>query len=89
MKLKPLGDRVVVKPKAVEAVTAGGLIIPDSSKEKPLEGVVVAVGRGTKDIEMELKVDDNVLYGKYVGTEITYEGVEYLIMRQADILAIL
>lgn len=89
MKLRPLGDKVVVKPKAVETKTAGGLIIPENSKEKPLEGVVVAVGKGTKDIEMELQENDNVLYGKYVGTEVTYEGVEYLIMRQSDILVVL
>lgn len=89
MKLRPIGDRVIVKPKAVETKTAGGLIIPESSKEKPLEGVIVAVGKGTKDIKMELNIDDVVLYGKYVGTEVTYEGVEYLVMRQSDILVIL
>lgn len=89
MNLKPLADRVVVQPKAVEERTAGGLIIPDNSKEKPLEGVVVAVGNGTKDIVMELKVGDKVLYGKYAGTEIAHQGSDYLIMRQSDILAII
>ncbi len=89
MKLKPLADRVVIQPKAAEQKTAGGLIIPDNSKEKPLEGEVVAVGKGTSEIEMELKVGDSVLYGKYAGTEITFEGQEYLIMRQSDVLAII
>ncbi len=89
MNLKPLADRVVILPKAQEEKTASGLIIPDASKEKPLEGEVVAVGRGTKDIEMELSVGDKVLYGKYSGTEISYEGKSYLIMRQSDVMAIL
>ncbi|MBE9488369.1 MAG: co-chaperone GroES [Bacteroidetes bacterium] len=89
MKIQPLADRVVVEPKALEHKTAGGLIIPDTNKEKPLEGVVLAVGAGTKDIAMEVKVGDNVLYGKYSGTEVSVENEEYLIMRQSDILAIL
>ncbi len=89
MNIKPLADRVLIEPKAAEEKTAGGLIIPDTAKEKPLEGVVIAVGNGTKDTTMEVKVGDNVLYGKYAGTEITYEGKEYMIMRQSDILAIL
>lgn len=89
MKIKPLADRVLVEPKAAEAVTAGGLIIPDTTKEKPLEGTVVAAGPGSKDVEMEVKVGDVVLYGKYAGTEITVEGNEYLMMRQSDIMAIL
>lgn len=89
MNIKPLADRVVVQPKAVEQKTAGGIIIPDNSKEKPLEGEVVAVGCGTKDIAMEVKVGDKVLYGKYAGTEINHDGKDYLIMRQSDILAII
>ncbi|MFI3314077.1 MAG: co-chaperone GroES [Rikenellaceae bacterium] len=89
MNIKPLADRVLIEPKAAELKTAGGLIIPDSAKEKPLEGVVVAVGNGTADVKMEVAVGDKVLYGKYAGTEITIEGGEYLIMRQNDLLAIL
>lgn len=89
MNIKPLADRVLVEPKAAEVKTASGLIIPDSAKEKPLEGVVVAVGKGTSEVEMEVKVGDNVLYGKYAGTEITIEGKEYLMMRQNDLFAIL
>ncbi|MFI3322311.1 MAG: co-chaperone GroES [Rikenellaceae bacterium] len=89
MNIKPLADRVLVEPKAAEMKTASGLIIPDSAKEKPLEGVVIAVGKGTSEIEMEVKVGDKVLYGKYAGTEITYDGKEYLIMRQNDLMAIL
>lgn len=87
MNIKPLADRVVVEPKAIEQKTAGGLIIPDTNKEKPLEGIVLAVGAGTKEIAMEVKVGDKVLYGKYAGTEVTVDGQELLIMRQADILA--
>ena len=89
MALIPLADRVVVQTKEVETKTAGGLIIPDNSKEKPLEGIIIAVGRGTKDIEMELTVGVRVLFSKYAGTEVTYEGNDYLIMRQSDIMAIL
>ncbi len=89
MNLKPLADRVVIEPKPAETKTAGGLIIPDNAKEKPLEGVVVAVGPGTADVKMEVKNGDTVLYGKYAGTEITVGGKEYLIMRQNDILAII
>ncbi len=89
MKIKPLADRVLIEPKEAEAVTSGGLIIPDTNKEKPLEGTVVAVGAGTKDIEMEVAVGDTVLFGKYAGTEISNDGKDYLIMRQSDILAIL
>ena len=88
MNLKPLADRVVIEPKPAETKTAGGLIIPDNAKEKPLEGVVVAVGPGTTEVKMEVKNGDTVLYGKYAGTEITVDGKEYLIMRQNDILAI-
>ncbi len=89
MNLKPLADRVVIEPKPAETKTAGGLIIPDNAKEKPLEGVVVAVGPGTTEVKMEVKNGDTGLYGKYAGTEITVDGKEYLIMRQNDILAII
>ena len=89
MNVKPLADRVLVKPAAAEEETVGGIIIPDSAKEKPLKGEVIAVGNGTKDEEMVLKAGDQVLYGKYAGTEIEVEGDTYLIMRQSDILATL
>lgn len=89
MKIKPLADRVVIEPKAAEQKTAGGLIIPDTNKEKPLEGVVLAAGPGTNDVVMEVKPGDKVLYGKYAGTEVTVDGKELLIMRQADVLAII
>lgn len=89
MKIKPLADRVLVEPKAAEEKTAGGLFIPETAKERPLEGKVVAVGSGTKDITMEVKIGDCVLYGKYAGTEINVEGKEYLIMKQSDIFAII
>ena len=79
----------MVKPAAAEEKTLGGIIIPDSAKEKPLKGEVVAVGNGTKDEEMVVKVGDNVLYGKYAGTEIEFEGEKYLMMRQSDIFAII
>ena len=87
MNIKPLADRVVVEPAAAEK-TVGGIIIPDTSKEKPLHGKVVAVGNGTKDEQMVLKVGDEVLYGKYSGTELDLDGKNYLIMRQSDVLAI-
>lgn len=89
MNIKPIGDRVVISPKEAETKTASGLYIPDSAKEKPLQGTVAAVGPGTSEVTMEVKAGDTVLYGKYAGTEITVDGVEYLIMRQNDILAIL
>lgn len=89
IKIKPLGDRIVVEPKAQEEKTAAGIIIPDSTKERPFEGVVLAVGAGTKDIEMELTVGDKVLYGKYAGTEVTHEGETYLVMKQGDVFAVL
>ena len=89
MKVKPLADRVLVKPAPIEEKTAGGIIIPDTAKEKPLKGEVVAVGQGTKDEEMVVKKGDKVLYGKYAGTEIEIDDEEYLIMRQSDILAII
>lgn len=87
--IKPLADRVVVEPKEAETKTASGLYIPDTAKEKPQQGTVVAVGPGTKDVEMEVKVGDAVLYGKYAGTEVTFEDKKYLIMKQSDILAII
>ncbi|MBQ1723526.1 MAG: co-chaperone GroES [Muribaculaceae bacterium] len=89
MIIKPLGDRVLVEPAQAEEVTAGGIIIPDSAKEKPLKGKVIAVGNGTKDEEMIVKAGDVVLYGKYAGTEIELDGAKYLIMRQSDILGII
>jgi chaperonin GroES len=87
MTLKPLSDRVLIKPAPAEQKTAGGIIIPDSAKEKPLKGEIIAVGPGTKDETMQLAVGDSVLYGKYSGTEIELDGEKYLIMRQSDILA--
>ena len=87
--IKPLADRVVVEPKEVETKTASGLYIPDTAKEKPQQGTVIAVGPGTKDVEMEVKVGDVVLYGKYAGTEVSFEDKKYLIMKQSDILAII
>lgn len=89
MSIKPLADRVLVKPAAAEEKTVSGIIIPDTAKEKPLKGEVVAVGKGTKDEEMVVKQGDKVLYGKYAGTEIEIDGVQYLIMRQSDILGII
>lgn len=88
MNIKPLADRVLIEPAAAEEVTMSGIIIPDSAKEKPLKGKVLAVGHGTKDEEMALKEGDIVLYGKYAGQEIEVEGVKYLMMRQSDVLAI-
>ena len=88
MNIKPLADRVLVVPAPAEEKTIGGIIIPDTAKEKPLKGEVVAVGNGTKDEEMIVKVGDPVLYGKYAGTELELDGTKYLIMRQSDILAI-
>jgi len=89
MNIKPLADRVLVKPATAEEKTVGGIIIPDSAKEKPLKGEVVAAGNGTKEEEMVVKAGDAVLYGKYAGTEIEWDGESYLIMRQSDILAII
>ena len=89
MNIKPLADRVLIKPAAAEEKTVGGIIIPDSAKEKPLKGEVKAVGQGPKDEEMVVKEGDTVLYGKYAGTEVEFEGEKYLIMRQSDILAII
>ncbi|MDR1719912.1 MAG: co-chaperone GroES [Dysgonamonadaceae bacterium] len=89
MNIKPLADRVLIKPAAAEEKTVGGIIIPDSAKEKPLKGEVIAVGDGTKDEKMVLKPGDKVLYGKYAGTEIELDGEQYLIMRQSDVLAVI
>ena len=89
MAIKPLADRVLIEPAAAEEKTIGGIIIPDTAKEKPLQGKVVATGNGTKDEEMVVKEGDTVLYGKYAGTELEYDGKKYLVMRQSDILAIL
>ncbi|MCC6864589.1 MAG: co-chaperone GroES [Ignavibacteria bacterium] len=94
MNLKPLGDRVIVKPKAPEEKTKGGIILPDTAQEKPMEGKVVAVGNGKTDdtgkkVAMDLKVGDNVLYGKYSGTEVKVNDEEYLIMRESDVYAVI
>ena len=89
MAVRPLSDRVLVKPNPAEEKTAGGLFIPDTAKEKPLMGKVIAVGPGTADIAMEVKVGDTVTYGKYAGTELNYEGESYLVMKQADIIAVI
>jgi chaperonin GroES len=86
--IKPLADRVVVEPAPAEATTAGGIIIPDTAKEKPQRGTVVAVGNGKKDEPMTVKVGDTVLYGKYAGTEVSIDGKDYLMMRESDIFAI-
>lgn len=88
MNIKPLADRVLVEPAAAEEMTAGGIYIPDTAKEKPQRGVVVAVGPGKKDEPTTVKAGDTVLYGKYSGTELQYEGKDLLIMRESDILAI-
>ena len=88
LNIKPLADRVLVEPAAAETKTSSGIIIPDTAKEKPQRGTVVAVGPGTKDNPVTLKEGDTVLYGKYAGTELSHEGSDYLIMKEADILAI-
>lgn len=87
--IKPLADRVLVQPEAAEETTASGIIIPDTAKEKPQRGTVVAVGNGKKDEPLTVKAGDTVLYGKYSGTEITVDDIEYLIMRESDIFAII
>ena len=89
MNIKPLADRILIAPAKAEEKTIGGIIIPDTAKEKPLQGEVLAVGNGTKDEEMVLKKGDKVLYGKYSGTEIELDNEKYLIMRQSDVLAVL
>ena len=88
LNIKPLADRVLVEPKEAETKTASGIIIPDNAKEKPQKGTVVAVGNGKKDEPLTVKVGDNVLYGKYGGTELKLDGKDYLMMRESDILAI-
>lgn len=88
IKIKPLADRVVVLPSPAETKTASGIIIPDTAKEKPQEGTIVAVGTGKVDEPLTVKVGDKILYGKYAGTELKWEGKDYLIMREADVLAI-
>ena len=87
--IKPLADRVLIEPKEDETKTAAGIYIPDTAKEKPQQGTVVAAGPGKKDEPMEVKVGDQVLYGKYAGTEVTVDDKKYLIVKQSDILAIL
>jgi len=89
IKVKPLADRVLVEPAAAETKTSGGIIIPDTAKEKPMRGKIVAVGNGKPDEPMTVKAGDTVLYGKYAGTEINIDGEEYLIMRESDIYAII
>lgn len=87
--IKPLADRVLIEPKEAETKTASGIYIPDTAKEKPQQGTVIAVGPGKKDEPMEVKAGDQVLYGKYAGTEVTVSEKKYLIVKQSDILAIL
>ena len=86
--IKPLADRVLIEPLQAETKTASGIIIPDNAREKPQKGTVVAVGPGTKDEKVTVKVGDTVLYGKYAGTELKFDGTDYLMMRESDILAI-
>ena len=89
LKIKPLADRVLIEPAEAETTTISGIIIPDTAQEKPQKGIVVAVGNGTKDHEMSVKIGDQVLYGKYSGTELKFEGNDYLMMRESDLLAII
>ncbi|RLD38585.1 MAG: co-chaperone GroES [Bacteroidetes bacterium] len=89
LNIKPLADRVIIEPAAAEEKTAGGIIIPDTAKEKPSKGIVVAVGPGTKDNPVTVKAGDVVLYGKYAGTEISFENKDFMIMRESDIVAII
>ena len=89
MNIQPLADRVLIEPAEAEQRTASGIIIPDTAKEIPQRGKVLAVGKGTKDHEMTVKVGDNVLYGKYSGTEIDIDGTKYMIMKESDIYAII
>lgn len=89
VKGKPLADRVLIEPQEAETKTASGIYIPDSAQEKPMQGKVVAVGPGTKDVKMELKVGDTVLYGKFSGSEITVDNNDYVIMRQSDVFLVL
>ncbi len=89
MNVKPLADRVLVEPSEAETTTSSGIIIPDTAQEKPQKGTIVATGDGKKDEPLTVKVGDTVLYGKYSGTELKYEGKDYMIMRESDILAII
>jgi len=89
LNITPLSDRVLIEPVAAETQTASGIFIPDTAKEKPQKGTVVAVGKGNKDHDMTVKIGDTVLYGKYAGTDLKFEGKDYLIMREDDILAII
>jgi chaperonin GroES len=89
LQIKPLADRVIIEPAAAETQTASGIIIPDTAKEKPQKGTVVAIGNGKKDEPLTVKVGDTVLYGKYAGTDLKFDGKDYLIMREEDILAII
>jgi len=89
LSIRPLADRVIIEPSAAETKTASGIIIPDTAQEKPQEGIVVAAGNGKPDEPMTVKIGDKVLYGKYAGTEFKFEGADYMIMREADILAII
>ena len=89
LNIKPLADRVLVEPAQAETKTASGIIIPDTAKEKPQKGTIVAIGNGTKDEPLTVKVGDSVLYGKYAGTDLKLEGKNYLIMRESDVLAII
>ena len=89
MNIRPLADRVLIKPSPAETKTASGIIIPDTAQEKPQKGKVIAVGAGTKENPITVKVGENILYGKYSGTELKYESVDYLIMKESDILAII
>ena len=87
--ITPLADRVIMQPAEAETTTASGIIIPDTAQEKPQKGTVIAVGNGTKDNPMTVKVGDKILYGKYAGTELKYNGSDYMIMKESDILAII
>jgi len=87
--ITPLADRVIIKQAEAETTTASGIIIPDTAQEKPQEGTIIAVGKGTKENPITVKVGDNILYGKYAGTELKYEGMDYMIMKESDILAII
>ena len=89
LSIKPLADRVLIEPAPAETTTLSGIIIPDTAQEKPQKGIVVAVGNGTKDFDMTVKVGDQVLYGKYSGTELKFEGNDYMMMRESDLLAII
>ena len=87
--ITPLADRVIIQQAEAETTTASGIIIPDTAQEKPQKGTVMAVGKGTKDNPMTVKAGDNILYGKYAGTELKYNGSDYMIMKESDILAII